>query len=100
MNLDNLQMFPENRVQSLFGLSPKVLAEVVLRVLPVLEFEREQRLRKKSDRKRVFVKTDGRPREVLPIHKLLMTLYICGATHQPLSSVRCFLLVPIVSKTL
>jgi hypothetical protein len=74
MNLDNLKMFPENRVQSLFGLSPKVLAEVVLRVLPRLEFEREQRLRKKPDRKRAFVKADGRPREVLPIHKLLMCL--------------------------
>lgn len=74
MNLANLKMFPENRLQSLFGLSPKVLAEVVLLVLPVLEQRREERLRKNSDRKRAFVKADGRPREVLPIHKLLMSL--------------------------
>lgn len=67
-------MFSENRIQSLFGLESQFLAEVAFRVLPVLEQRREQRLQVKPDRKRAFVKTDGRPREVLPIHKLLMSM--------------------------
>jgi hypothetical protein len=74
MSLDNLKQFPENRVKSLFGLEPTVLAEVVIRVLPVLEQNRQQRLRNNPDRKRKFVPNDGRPPELLPIHKLLMTL--------------------------
>jgi len=74
MNLDNLKMFPENRLKSLFGLEPSVLAEVIFRVLPVLEQKRELRLRSSPERKRRFVKNDGRPPEIKPIHKLLMTL--------------------------
>ena len=74
MNFDNLKMFPENRLKSLFGLEPSVLAEVAIRVLPVLTKNREQRLRNSPHRKRRFVTRDGRPAEVLPIHKLLMTL--------------------------
>ncbi len=67
-------MFPENRLKSLFGLEPQVLAEVIFRVLPVLEQNRENRLRSSPDRKRRFVKNDGRPPEMKPIHKLLITL--------------------------
>jgi len=74
MKLDNLKMFPENRFKSLFGLAPDILTQVIIKVLPVLEQNREIRLRNQKDRKRRFVKNDGRPREVLPIHKLLMTL--------------------------
>ena len=74
MSLDNLKMFPKNRVKSLFGLEPAVLAEVVFRVLPALDKNREQRLRNHPQRKRRFVKNDGRPSEIKPIHKLLMTL--------------------------
>lgn len=74
MSLDNLKMFPENRVKSLFGLEPVVLAEVIFRVLPVLEKNREERLRNNPERRRRFVKNDGRPSEVKPIDKLLMTL--------------------------
>lgn len=74
MKLDNLKMFPENRLTSLFGLEPSVLAEVIIRVLPVLEQNRENRLRNAAHRKRRYVKNDGRPREIKPIHKLLMTL--------------------------
>lgn len=74
MNFDNLNLFPENRIKSLFGLEPVVLAEVAIRVLPVLTKNREQRLRNSPNRKRRFVIRDGRPPEVLPIHKLLMTL--------------------------
>ena len=74
MSLDNLKMFPKNRVKSLFGLEPEILAEVIFRVLPELEKNREQRLRNNPERKRRFVKKDGRPPELLSIHKLLMTL--------------------------
>lgn len=74
MKLDNLKSFPENRIKSLFGLAPQVLAEVVIKVLPVLEQNREERLRRNPNRKRRYVKNDGRPAEIKPIHKLLMTL--------------------------
>jgi hypothetical protein len=58
----------------LFGLEPDILAQVIVKVLPVLEQQREQRLRNLPERKRRFITRDGRPREVLPIHQLLMTL--------------------------
>lgn len=74
MKFDNLKMFPENRIKSLFGLAPDILAQVIIKVLPVLEQHREQRLRNSPERKRRFVKGDGRPPEMKPIHKLLMTL--------------------------
>lgn len=74
MKLDNLKLFPENRIKSLFGLEPGILAQVIIKVLPVLEQKREQRLRNAPDRKRRFVKGDGRPPELKPVYKLLMTL--------------------------
>lgn len=74
MKLDNLKSFPENRLKSLFGLEPDVLAQVIIKVLPVLEQNRENRLRHAPSRKRRFVKGDGRPAELLPIYKLLMTM--------------------------
>lgn len=74
MKIDNLKAFPENRIKSLFGLAPAILAEVIIKVLPVLEQNRETRLRTSPTRKRRFVKGDGRPAEIKPIHKLLMTL--------------------------
>ena len=74
MSFDNLKSFPQNRIKSLFGLEPEVLAEVIFRVLPVLEQNREERLRNNPERKRRFVKKDGRPADLKPIHKLLMTL--------------------------
>lgn len=74
MKLDNLKMFPENRIKSLFGLEPQILAQVIIKVLPVLEQNRENRLRNSLTRQRGFVKDDGRPRQMLPIHQLLMTL--------------------------
>lgn len=74
MKLNNLKSFPENRIKSLFGLEPDILAQVIITVLPVLEQQREFRLRNSLSRKRAFVKGDGRPAEIKPIHKLLMTL--------------------------
>jgi hypothetical protein len=74
MKIDNLKSFPKNRIKSLFGLEVDILAQVIIKVLPVLEQSREQRLRNQKERKRRFVKGDGRPPVMLPIHKLLMTL--------------------------
>ena len=74
MKLNNLRSFPENRLKSLFGLEADVLAQVIIKVLPALEKQREQRLRTSPARKRRFITRDGRPREIKPIHKLLMTL--------------------------
>lgn len=74
MKLDNLKSFPENRIKSLFGLEVDILAQVIIKVLPVLEQQREQRLRNSPDRKRRFITRDGRPSQMKPIHKLLMTL--------------------------
>lgn len=74
MKFANLKSFPENRIKSLFGLAPDILAQVIIKVLPVLEQNRENRLRNSLSRKRRFVKGDGRPPEMKAIHKLLMTL--------------------------
>ena len=67
-------MFPANRIKSLFGLEPDILAQVIIKVLPVLTKKREERLRNSPTRKRRFISRDGRPAEMKPIHKLLMTL--------------------------
>jgi hypothetical protein len=74
MKFDNLKSFPDNRLKSLFGLEPDILAQVIIKVLPALERQREHRLRNLSERKRRFITRDGRPPEMKPIHKLLMTL--------------------------
>lgn len=74
MNLTNLKSFPENRLKSLFGLEPDILAQVIIKVLPALEQNRQLRLRNAPDRKRRFITRDGRPPEMQPIHKLLITL--------------------------
>lgn len=74
MKLDNLNSFPANRLKSLFGLEPDVLAQVIIKVLPALEQQREKRLRSLPEGKRRFITRDGRPPQMKPIHKLLMTL--------------------------
>ena len=74
MKLNNLKSFPENRLKTLFGLEPDILAQVIIKVLPALEKQRELRLRTSPERKRRFITRDGRPPEMKPIHKLLMTL--------------------------
>lgn len=74
MKLDNLKSFPDNRLKSLFGLETDILAQVIIKVLPALEEQREQRLRTSPERKRRFITRDGRPPVMLPIHKLLITL--------------------------
>lgn len=74
MKFCHLNQIPETRIKSLFGLTCEVLSEVIFKVLPVLEQKRAERLQNKPERKRRLVATDGRPRVVLPLHKLLMTL--------------------------
>jgi hypothetical protein len=74
MNFKNLNNFSPTRVKALFGLHPTVLADLLLKVLPELENRRLQRLAARRDRQRPLRPTDGRPREVVPIHKVLMTL--------------------------
>jgi hypothetical protein len=74
MNLKNLNNFSTSRVKALLGLHPKVLADLLLKVLPELENRRGLRLAQRPDRKRPLLPKDGRPREVLPVYKVLMTL--------------------------
>jgi len=74
MNLKNLNHFSPSRVKALFGLDPKVLADVLVKVLPELERRRADRLASRPDRKRRMVPNDGRPREVKPYQKVLMAL--------------------------
>jgi DDE superfamily endonuclease len=74
MKINNLKKFPAATIKALFGLNPKVLAEVTFLVLPELEKDRTRKLKKRKSRKRAYIEKDGRPREVLPIHKLLMCL--------------------------
>lgn len=66
--------FSPTQVKALFGFHPHILAEILFRVLPGMERRRAQRLSQRSDRKRRFVEKDGRPREVLPLHQVLMTV--------------------------
>ena len=70
----NLDRFSTHQVKALFGFHPAILADILFRVLPELERRRATRLAKRSDRKRSYLDNDGRPREVTPLHKVLMTM--------------------------
>lgn len=70
----NLDRFSTPQVKALFGFHPAILAEILFRVLPELERRRAERLGHRPDRQRPDLDTDGRPREVTPLHKLLMTM--------------------------
>lgn len=74
MKINNLKGFSAASIKALFGLKPKVLAELLFLVLPELERERTKRLKNRRERKRGFIETDGRPRIVKPYHKVLMCL--------------------------
>lgn len=74
MNFKNLDYFSTSRIKALFGLHPIQLAEVLFAVLPELERRRTERLASRPDRKRPMVPNDGRPPEVKPVDKVLMTL--------------------------
>jgi hypothetical protein len=74
MNFTTLHSLSASRVKALFGLSPSLLADLLMVVLPELERRRAARLERRADRKRKLVANDGRPRVVTPVHKVLMTL--------------------------
>jgi hypothetical protein len=70
----NLDGFSTTQVKALFGFHPTVLAEILFRVLPELEQRRVARLAQRPERKRPYLEQDGRPRDVTPLHKTLMTM--------------------------
>lgn len=74
MNFKNLNNYSTARIKALFGFHPIVLAEILIRVLPELEKRRKERLANRADRKRRMVDNDGRPRDVIPLYKVLMVL--------------------------
>lgn len=74
MKINCLQRHSAATIKALFGLKPKVLAEILFLTLPELEQERTARLKHRHGRKRRFHERDGRPREVKPFEKVLMCL--------------------------
>jgi hypothetical protein len=70
----NLDGFSTTQVKALFGFHPTVLAEILFRVLPELEQRRAARLAQRPERKRPYLEQDGRPRDVTPLYKTLMTM--------------------------
>lgn len=70
----NLDRYNTGQIKALFGFHPVILAEILLRVLPELERRRATRLAQRPERKRPYLDNDGRPREVTPLHKTLMTM--------------------------
>ncbi len=74
MNFKHLENFSTSRVKALFGFHPKVLADILMVVLPELEHRRTKRLAERENRKRPPLAHDGKPRTVLPVHKVLMAL--------------------------
>jgi len=74
VKINCLKRHSASSIKALFGLPPKVLAEVLFLTLPVLEHERTERLKNRRGRKRRFHPRDGRPREVKPFQKVLMGL--------------------------
>ena len=74
MKINCLQRHSAQTIKALFGVKPKVLAEVMFLTLPKLENQRTERLQSRPTRKRRFHERDGRPREVKPCQKVLMCL--------------------------
>ncbi len=72
--MKNINQLSDSNVKNLFGFSRAILAQMIEIVLPVLETEREQRLKTRSERKRKYVPDDGRRRKVYALQKFLMTL--------------------------
>ncbi len=74
MKINCLKRHSAATIKALFGLQPKVLAEVLFLTLPELEKQRTARLQSRPTRKRRFHPRDGRPREVQPLQKVLLCL--------------------------
>ncbi len=74
MKINCLKRHSAATIKALFGVKPKVLAEVLFLTLPELENQRTDRLKNRWGRKRRFYERDGRPREVKAFEKVLMCL--------------------------
>jgi hypothetical protein len=61
-------------LKNLFGFSRTILAEMSRIVLPILENEREIALKTRANRKRKYVRDEGRKRKIYALQKFLMTL--------------------------
>lgn len=72
--MKNLNQLTDSNLKNLFGFSGAILAQMMEIVLPILEADREKKLKTRSDRKRKYVKNDGRRRTVYARQKFLMTL--------------------------
>lgn len=72
--MKNINQLSDSNLKNLFGFSRAILAQMVEIVLPILEVEREKRLKNRSNRKRQYVPDDGRRRRVFALQKFLMTL--------------------------
>jgi len=70
----NLNQLTDSNLKNLFGFSGVILAKMMEIVLPILEAEREKKLQTRSDRKRKYVRNDGRKRKVYARQKFLITL--------------------------
>jgi DDE superfamily endonuclease/Helix-turn-helix of DDE superfamily endonuclease len=70
----NLNQLTDSNLKNLFGFSRAILANLMEIVLPILEAEREKTLKTRVDRKRKYVRHDGRQRKVYACQKFLMTL--------------------------
>jgi hypothetical protein len=70
----NLNQLTDSNLKNLFGFSRVILANLMEIVLPILEAEREKTLKTRVDRKRKYVRNDGRQRKVYACQKFLMTL--------------------------
>lgn len=72
--MKNINQLSDSNLKNLFGFSRAILAQMIEIVLPILEAERENGLKTRSDRKRKYVPNDGRRRKVYALQKFLMTL--------------------------
>ncbi len=74
MFVKKLNQLTDSHLKNLFGFSRAILAEMMTIVLPILENERETALKTRANRKRKYVRDDGRRRKVYALQKFLMTL--------------------------
>ncbi len=74
MFVKKINQLTDSHLKNLFGFSRAILAEMMTIVLPILENERETALKTRANRKRKYVRDDGRKRKVYALQKFLMTL--------------------------
>jgi hypothetical protein len=72
--MKNIDKLTDSNLKNLFGFSRAILANLMITVLPILEAEREKRLKNRAHRKRKYVPNDGTKRDIYARQKFLMTL--------------------------